>query len=336
MRPSPNCDFLVLAHIAGTVHTLRALLSLTLAAMLGLSAAPLRAQATEDFSFFTLAGGDIGGNYFAVARAICREINRRHVGMMRCSPESTPGSVYNLTGLRLNQIEFAIVQSDTMLAARGGTGGFARMGPFEDLRGVATLYDEAIVVLVQAGSGIEDLADLAGKRVDVGPISSGRRASLERILAALDLDVFDFSEASELASSAAVDEFCGDRLDAVVLIVGNPDRNVARALSECGGAILPLGSSRSATAIGELGVYENLVLPAGIYPELTTDLATFGVKAMLVTREAASAEEVQAIADALGRNTAMLVRAAPVLAQDATHGWPERSAVPVHPALAPQ
>ena len=29
-------------------------------------------------------------------------------------------------------------------------------------------------------------------------------------------------------------------------------------------------------------------------------------------------------------------RAAPVLAQDATHGWPERSAVPVHPALAPQ
>ena len=314
---------------------MRAFLVLLIAAMLGLSSLPLRAQESRTLGFFTLAGGDISGNYFAAARAICREVNRRHVGAMRCSPESTPGSVYNMTALRLNDVEFAIVQSDTMVAARGGTGGFARMGSFEDLRGVATLYQEAIIVLVHADSGVGDIADLVGRRVDVGPQSSGRRASLERILAGLGLGIFDFAEVSELPASAAVDEFCADRLDAVVLIVGNPDRNVGRALAECGAAILPLGSSPSAGAIGDLGLYERIVLPAGIYPELPVEVATFGVEALLVTREGAPAGQVQAIADVLARNTAMLVRAAPVLAQDARHDWPERAAVPAHPALSP-
>lgn len=315
---------------------MRSLLSLILVAALGLSAAPLRAQESADLSFFTLAGGDIGGNYFAVARAICREVNRRQVGTMRCSPESTPGSVYNLTALRLNEVEFAIVQSDTIAAARGGTGSFARMGPFEDLKGVAALYMEAIVVLVRAEDGITDLTDLVGRRVDVGPQSSGRRASLSQILAGLGLDIFAFSEVSELPSPSAVDELCAGRLDAVVLVVGNPDRNVARALAECGASILPLGRSPSAADIGALGLYENLVVPAGTYPELTEDLPTFGVRALLVTRAAASSAQVDAIADALSRNTAMLVRAAPVLAQDSDHAWPERGAVvPAHAALSP-
>ena len=306
-----------------------------LAVTLGLLASPLKAEEPPPAAFFTLAGGDISGNYFAVARAVCREINRRHVGQMRWSPESTAGSGYNLEALLRGDVDYAIVQSDMLAAARDSDGAGGSTGRIDDLRGIVTLYGEAIIVLLAPGRRVSDLTDLVGLRVDVGPHSAGRRASLDRILAKLGLDVFDFAEVSELPASAAVDELCEDRLDAIVLVVGNPDRNVGRALSDCGATILPLGQSPSAAVINSMGAYERVVVPAGLYPELPADLVTFGVKALLVTRSVAPDDQVLALGDVLGNDTASLDRAAPVLMQDASHDWPEGAAVPVHPALSP-
>jgi TRAP transporter TAXI family solute receptor len=316
-------------------RALRILLSLLLTALVGVLPLQSRAQDTPSAGFFTLAGGNIDGNYFAVARGICRAVNRRHVGLLRCSPESTAGATYNLEALHRGRVDFAIVQSDLLASARNGDGLFSTDGPVADLNGIAALYEETVIVLVGRDSGIDDLADLVGTRVDVGPQSSGRRVTLDRILAALDLDIFSFSEVSELPAASAVDELCQDRLDAVVLIVGNPDVNVGRALGECGAAILPLGRGPSAAKIDAMETYDRVILPAGVYPEVATPLPTFGVKAMLVTRAGTRADMVMAIADVLSRETATLYRAAPVLKQDASHAWPETAPVPVHTALSP-
>jgi uncharacterized protein len=44
---------------------------------------------------------------------------------MRCSPDPTPGSVYNVVALAEGQIDFALVQSDAHHFAVTGTGPFA-------------------------------------------------------------------------------------------------------------------------------------------------------------------------------------------------------------------
>jgi TRAP-type uncharacterized transport system substrate-binding protein len=61
-----------------------------------------------------------------------------HASGVRCSKETTPGSVYNLYALRSGELEFGIVQSDVGYAAYTGEGAFLG-APFKDLRSVLSL-----------------------------------------------------------------------------------------------------------------------------------------------------------------------------------------------------
>lgn len=302
-------------------------------------AAPVVAQEVPDppaGQVFTLAGGDIGGNYFAIARALCRDLNRIASGSMRCSPEPTPGSVYNLSGLRSGELEFAIVQSDWLQAAREGTGRFAAAGPMESLRGVSELYRESITLLVSPDSGIDDPGDLDGKRIDIGQPATGRRATMDRIFDALRIDRSRLAEVSELPSSSAIEELCAGQLDAVVLVVGHPDVNVARAVEECDARILPLAGTDTGDAIAALGDYLPETIAAGTYPSLGDAIRTFGVTATLVTRDDAPAAQVAAILLVLGTRSDALVRAVPVLARRGTAPvWSGLGDVAAHPAVQP-
>jgi len=58
------------------------------------------ARADEE-SFVSLGTGELNGVYYPVGKAICEVVNRdlRTHGV-RCSPETTPGSVYNIEALR--------------------------------------------------------------------------------------------------------------------------------------------------------------------------------------------------------------------------------------------
>lgn len=311
-------------------HPFRALALAT--ALLSTVAGPAPAQEQAPVpQFFTLAGGDIGGNYFASARAICRHVNRAAVGTIRCSPEATPGSGYNLAVLKSGEIEFAIVQSDWLLAARDGTGPFTTAGPFTDLRGVAELYREAITLVVARDSGIERPEEIAGKRIDIGVPSSGRRATTERILTALKIAPTAFEKVSELSVTAAVDELCAGRLDVVALIVGHPDANVGRALGECGARIVSFNGTEAGQAVAALGQYAPQEIAAGSYPSLTEDIGTFGVTADLVTRDDVADAKVKALLDVLARQATPLGSEVPVLAgRDPARNWPNAGSIAPH------
>ncbi len=93
---------------------------------------PAGARRARDLHAFASVGtGALNGVYYPVGGAICAIVNDhiRATGV-RCSPETTPGSVYNLDALRSGELEFAIVQSDVAFDAYNGKGGFptARSG----------------------------------------------------------------------------------------------------------------------------------------------------------------------------------------------------------------
>ena len=71
-----------------------------------------------------------------------------------------------------------------------------------ELRNVMALFPEAITVLARPGAGIATLADLAGKRVDLGHPASGRRATAMRLIDALGLGPTDFAAQLELPTGA--------------------------------------------------------------------------------------------------------------------------------------
>jgi hypothetical protein len=82
------------------------------AAALGLGAlasGPVAAQG----NFITIGTGGVTGVYYPTGGAICRLVNKkRKEHGIRCSVESTGGSVYNLNTIRAGELDMGVAQSD--------------------------------------------------------------------------------------------------------------------------------------------------------------------------------------------------------------------------------
>src|SRR5215469_16512075 len=129
--------------------------------------APHTARA-GDVVFASVGTGELNGVYYPVAKAICEIVNRDlSIDGVRCSPETTPGSVYNIHAIQSGELEFGIVQADVNFDAYKGEGAWVGK-PFIGLRSVLSLYPELATVVACADSHIRALADLAGRRVNVG------------------------------------------------------------------------------------------------------------------------------------------------------------------------
>ena len=81
--------------------------------------------AAADQKFVTIGTGGITGVYYAVGGAICRLVNKdRAKTGLRCSVESTGGSVYNVNTIKAGELDFGMAQSDVQYQAYKGTGPF--------------------------------------------------------------------------------------------------------------------------------------------------------------------------------------------------------------------
>ena len=157
----------------------------------------------QEQQFITIGTGGVTGVYYPAGGAVCRLVNagRKEHGI-RCSVESTGGSVYNINTMRQGELDFGVVQSDVQFNALKGQGEeFKDQGPFEDLRAVFSLHPEPFTVVARADAGIATFDDLKGKRVNVGNPGSGQRSTMEVLMAAKGWTMDDFALASELKSA---------------------------------------------------------------------------------------------------------------------------------------
>jgi TRAP transporter TAXI family solute receptor len=256
--------------------------TVALAAALAAALVP-QAGPAAGFTLFSLGSGGIDGGYYAVARAICDRVNRVEPGALRCSPEPSAGSLYNIEALRDEQLDFALVQSDLHRHAFEGVEGYAATGPMTDLRSVLSLYPETVTILARRGAGITGIADLRGRRFDIGEPGSGRRATAAVIGARLGLGANDLDAAFEFSTSGALEELCAGDIDAMVLVTGHPVAAVARALGECDAVLVPLAEAEIETLV-EQGDYVRSFIPLAAYPTLSADVPSVAVIATLVTR----------------------------------------------------
>lgn len=268
----------------------------------------------QEMPFFTVGSGDVSGGYYAVASAICDLVNRVELGAMRCSPDPTTGSVYNLDALRQGELDLALVQSDLQAQALSGTGRFATKGPIPDLRSVMGLYPETMTILVRTDAGVRDVMDLAGKRVDVGHPSSGRRATVERMLSSIGLNEDQFSELAELPTSTAISAICDGAIDATFIVVGHPNDAIGTALNSCPITVLPLSADEVTTVIGTGKDLTAATIPMSDYRPGAPAQPSFSVTATLVARADTPPEVVDSIVSDVLQALPELGRRAPVLA----------------------
>ena len=248
---------------------------------LALSSAPTFAA---DQKFVTIGTGGVTGVYYPTGGAICRLVNKtRKIHGIRCSVESTGGSVYNLNTIAAGELDMGVAQSDWQYHAYHGTSKFAKKGPNKKLRAVFSIHPEPFTVVARADSGIKDFKDLKGKRVNIGNPGSGQRGTMEVLMGALGWTNKDFKLASELKSSEQSKALCDNKIDAMVFTVGHPSGSIKEATTSCDAVMVSVTGPEVDKLVADNDYYRTAIIPGGMYRGTDTDTPTFGVGATFVS-----------------------------------------------------
>jgi len=104
--------------------------------------ASLAAPAAAQQKFVTVGTGGVTGVYYAVGGAVCRLMNKNRAQTgIRCSVESTGGSVFNVNAIKSGELDFGLAQSDIQFNAAKGEGQF-KGNADADLRAVFSVDSE--------------------------------------------------------------------------------------------------------------------------------------------------------------------------------------------------
>jgi hypothetical protein len=248
-----------------------------------LSAALLAGPASAQQRFVTIGTGGVTGVYYAVGGAICRLMNKdRQKTGIRCSVESTGGSVFNVNAIKSAELDFGMTQSDVEYNALKGDAQFKGKA-FGDLRAVFSVHPEPFTVLARKEAGVSKFEDFKGKRFNVGNPGSGTRASMEQLLAAMGWTMKDFSLAAELKADEQGPALCDNKIDGFYYGVGHPSAAIQDPTTTCGAKLIPLTGPVIEGLIKKYPYYSVATIPGGMYANNPNPTQTYGVRALLVT-----------------------------------------------------
>ncbi len=277
----------------------RLIFATILATSLALGAPPRRAGAQE----IVVGTGSTSGVYYQVGRVLCLLLTRvERVEGLTCKAEPTAGSISNLQALRAGELTLGVVQSDWQFHAVKGSGPFADAGPDAGLRALFSVHGEPFTLVVRDDSGIRSVAELKGRRVNIGNPGSGQRGTMEAVMAAMGWSEDDFALASQLNASEQSLALCHDRVDAFVYTVGHPNASIARATGLCDARIAAVAGPEIEALVAAQPYYVMTEIPGGVYNANPEPVQTFGVTATVVATDALDEETAYRIVAGLFGN----------------------------------
>lgn len=242
------------------------------------------AYADKVESKVTIGTGGLTGVYYPTGGSICRLVNRdtKEHGV-NCKVESTGGSVYNINTIRAGELEMGVAQSDWQYHTYNGTSKFEVKGPFKELRAVFSVHPEPFTVVARKDSGIKNLKDLVGKRINIGNPGSGQRGTMEVLMKAMGWTKDTFKLTSELKSAEQSKALCDNKIDAMVFTVGHPSGSIKEATTTCESVLVNITGAEVEKLIADNDYYRAAIIPGGMYKGNDSNIKTFGVGATFVS-----------------------------------------------------
>jgi uncharacterized protein len=292
---------------------------------------PLVAVGAEQ-RFTSIGTGGLTGVYYPTGGAICRLLNKeRRSHGIRCSVESTGGSIFNLNALASGELDFGVAQSDWQYHAYKGSSKFSEQGANDNLRAVFSIHSEPFTVMARDDSGINAFADLPGKRVNIGNPGSGQRGTMEVLMQALGWNKDDFKLVSELKATEQARALCDNKIDAMIYTVGHPNASIKEAATVCEAHLVPVTGKVVSELIASYPYYAKALIPGGLYRGSDSDTPTFGVKATLVTSARVDDDVVYRLVKAVFENLDNFRQLHPAFAHLKAADMLKGNSAPFHP-----
>jgi TRAP transporter TAXI family solute receptor len=240
-----------------------------------------------------LASGGQTGEYYAFSQAFAEVVTRNHA-RIKIEVIETDGSPENMSLLRDNQADIALVQSDT---------------PVEPpVRAVALLFPEMFHLIARTEAQITSVADLAGKRVALMPEGSGSFALFWPLTQHYGLSPESMKTFPMPAADAHAALLAGE-VDAMFRVITLGNDSVRDLLQSNNTELLPIDQVDALRL--SLPYLNAHVIPKGTYnggrPTPEVDLPVVAVNALLVAHEDLPEHVVNALTRTLYENRNELV-----------------------------
>jgi TRAP transporter TAXI family solute receptor len=254
---------------------------LSLFASLVFAQAPAPAQKTTRLSVST---GGTGGVYYPLGGGMATIISK-YVSYADATAEVTGGSVDNIKLIGTGKSDVGFSMADASWDAYNGLGKFK-----EGKVGVKTLmvlYPNSLQVVTIAGTGIEKMSDLKGKRISTGSPGSGTEIMAIRLLEAYGMDPDKDVTRERLSIAESVNAIKDKKIDALIWSGGVPTAALTDLAATPGVKMKLIDHGDGAVNMNKKygPLYLKGTIPAKSYPGQDTDASNVDVWNILVASE---------------------------------------------------
>ena len=247
------------------------------------------------------------------------------------------GVVDNIRLMQAGDAEFAIVPSIIGHSARLGTGSFAGDPPETGLRAIATLWRDALHLVVRADKvatgTIDDLSHLPDGRLFLGDEASGMVDANRLLLADLGLEAGRGFAPATVDGGDAIAAIKRGEIDAFSAAARPPAATFEAVFEQpsSGLKLLDVTEVQLTRANGNHWLWTPYVIPAATYAGQQEDVWTMALSNLLVVRADVDDEVVYAITRSLFENLPYLKRVDPVMADLSLDQALAGMTMPLHP-----
>jgi hypothetical protein len=201
-------------------------------------------------------------------------------------------------------VDFALSNAAITYFAVRGESGWDRA---YDVQAVMTLAPNVALFVSPASAGVQRIADLAGKRVVIGPAGAGFEMFVGPIVEAHGVGFDDF-QVLNAGQSASVDMLSDGSADAAFLGGAVPTASIVQASSSMDLVFVPFDPDARAALIERFPFYHAATIPAGTYRGQEQDYQGLNVGSMhLITGSQVPEETVYELTRAIYENRDQVV-----------------------------
>lgn len=276
--------------------------------------------------------GSTGGTYFALGGAMANAINNKLADQqITVTVQSTGASVENLNLINAGEMDLGIAMNNVAANAQEGSGAFS--APATNIRAIGVVYNEVYQIVANADTvkNAENVEDLKGLKVAVGPAGSGTVGLTQLVFAAAGLDMDkDIQRQSDSFGDAATKMQDG-HIDAACNVLAVP----ASAIVEMTTSMKLSYINISDEILEKLPDYfTRKVIPAGTYPGMEKDCNTITCKAVLYCSAELDEETVYLITKAFYESGDEIAAAHATGKEVQLDGCLDGITTPIHPGAA--
>jgi hypothetical protein len=293
-------------------------------AMIGLASAAMAGEK------LILATGGTAGTYYPYGGAMTKIWNSKIPGM-NVTAQATGASVENVRLMNKDEVELALVQSDTIDFAFNAKEAFKEK--LTKMAVVAVLYPELIHIVVRGELDINSFSGLRGKKIGVGAPGSGTEANFRQLMDIHRMGKDDVST-QYLSFAESADQFKDRRIDAFMVTGGVPTSAIMDVATQREIKIVPIEDTMLSILTAKYPFLSSAVIPANAYKGVTKDVKTAAVNAVLIAHPKLSTDVVYNLTKTLFENQAELGAAHAKGKVLSLQGAATGVSIPFHPGAA--